>query len=102
MSTISPITDSPKPPPNCITFSLHAINAARQICFVATGGSKADVMKPILEGTSDLPAARVKARKDAELHWFVDEDATKSIDFNGKNRADFLGLGLTNGKLELR
>lgn len=34
---ILPIADSPKPPPERITFSLPVVNAAKQKCFVATG-----------------------------------------------------------------
>ena len=34
---ILPISDSPKPPPERITFSFPVVNAAKKKCFVAVG-----------------------------------------------------------------
>jgi 6-phosphogluconolactonase len=109
---VEPIEDSPKPPSKRITLTLATINAARQVAFVATGGSKSSILRDILSNDPDvqcgddiacknLPSARVKPRRDAELHWFVDHEATSSMDFKNKDHDDFLGLGLTAGKLEL-
>lgn len=42
---VAPISDSPKPPPNRITFTFPILNNARYCAFIATGSSKADILK---------------------------------------------------------
>lgn len=42
---VAPISDSPKPPPNTITFTFPILNNARYCAFIATGSSKADILK---------------------------------------------------------
>jgi len=45
---VAPISDSPKPPPQRITFTFPVVNNARQCVFVAAGEAKKEVRPPIL------------------------------------------------------
>ena len=43
------IEQSPKPPPQRITFTLPLINHAKSICFTVTGGSKAEMLQKVIK-----------------------------------------------------
>ncbi|KAM9746338.1 6-phosphogluconolactonase [Menidia menidia] len=77
---VAPISDSPKPPPQRVTMTFPVVNSARCVAFVSTGGSKAPVLKEILEGSggSAFPAARV-APTQGELLWLLDDPAAASL-----------------------
>ncbi|GFQ00740.1 probable 6-phosphogluconolactonase 4 chloroplastic [Phtheirospermum japonicum] len=60
------ITDSPKPPPPRITFTLSVINSASEIAMIALGTAGN------VSGETPLPCTEVSA--EGELTWFLDKD----------------------------
>jgi 6-phosphogluconolactonase len=73
------LTDSPKPPPARLSLTFPALDTAREICFVASGPSKADAVAAALSGAdpTDVPSAGPKGR-DRTL-WLIDEDAAAKL-----------------------
>ncbi|MFM8927436.1 MAG: 6-phosphogluconolactonase [Rhodoluna sp.] len=66
--------DSPKPPPERLSFSMQLINASKEIFFVVSGIDKAEAIENVHRNPEcDLPAAEV-ATAGATL-WFIDEAA---------------------------
>lgn len=55
-----------------MTFTYPVLNAARSVLFVVTGGDKADALRQVRGGGSELPAARVDAER---VEWLVDAAA---------------------------
>ena len=77
---VASIIDSPKPPPWRVTFTLPTICAAHAVAFIATGASKAPVLRDIFgEGAarSLLPAALVRQSGHELPTWFVDPAAVE-------------------------
>lgn len=60
---------APKPPPERVSLSLTALNAARHKLFLVSGSVKRDALKRIAFG-ADLPAAHV-----LQAEWYLDQDA---------------------------
>jgi 6-phosphogluconolactonase len=56
-----------------ITLTYPALESSRSVAFVAAGADKHAMMRRVLAGEGDLPAARV--RPAGELVWFVDAAA---------------------------
>jgi 6-phosphogluconolactonase len=71
---IAPIADSPKPPPQRITFTYPLINAARNVAFVVTGAAKQPALREIFE-SPDCPLPAALVRPATPVVWFVDADA---------------------------
>ncbi len=68
-----PITDSPKPPPQRVSFSMNYINASDEVWIIATGEAKAPAVSQIVEGDQSIPAGHVMATQVTRL--FVDTEA---------------------------
>ena len=78
---VLPVENSPKPPPERITFSLPVINAAKQIVIVAFGGGKAEVIQRALEVQAlpgSLPAQLVQP-ETGNLTWYLDADSAQNL-----------------------
>jgi len=77
------IEDSPKPPPKRITLTFPVINHAAHIVFVASGGSKKDILAQILDHPeAGLPASRVRPATPGSVHWFVDDAASSEVKYD--------------------
>jgi 6-phosphogluconolactonase len=75
-----PVTDSPKPPPERISLTFEALNHARSVWFLVSGGEKAEaVARALAEGTDrhDCPAAGVSGSE--ETIWFLDRPAASKL-----------------------
>ena len=59
-----------------MTFTFPLINAARQVLFVVNGADKATVLRDVLAGRGDLPAARVRAER---TEFLVDAAAAAEV-----------------------
>jgi len=71
---IAPIEGSPKPPPQRITFTLPLINNSKNVVFVASGESKKEMVRRVLQEdvpVGELPSKLVKPTS-GNLYWFVD------------------------------
>jgi 6-phosphogluconolactonase len=76
------IDDAPKPPPRRITLTYPVINHAARVAFVATGDSKQDVLKTVLDNPEEgLPASRVRPRQPGQVYWFVDDAASAKVQY---------------------
>eukprot|EP00232_Nephroselmis_pyriformis_P004088 CAMPEP_0182909662 /NCGR_PEP_ID=MMETSP0034_2-20130328/35879_1 /TAXON_ID=156128 /ORGANISM="Nephroselmis pyriformis, Strain CCMP717" /LENGTH=258 /DNA_ID=CAMNT_0025045929 /DNA_START=59 /DNA_END=835 /DNA_ORIENTATION=+ len=78
---ILPISDSPKPPPERITFSLPVVNAAAAVCFVGCGGGKAEMCHVILDtkpAKGEIPAAMVDG-SGGRVTWIMDAAAAAQV-----------------------
>ena len=60
------VFDAPKPPPERVSLSLPALNAARHKLFLIAGSAKRDALQRISQG-DDLPAASV-----LRAEWYLD------------------------------
>ena len=74
---VSFLIDSPKPPPERITLTYRALRAARNLAFVATGASKAAIIREIIDEEVDYPSTRVCGLK--EVSWFLDLEAAAQL-----------------------
>lgn len=75
---VSYIADSPKPPPERITMTLPVLNNAKICVFVATGESKAQVIREILEDKKPYPAGLVQPHS-GKLIWLMDKEAGSKL-----------------------
>ena len=70
--------DSPKPPPQRLSFTYEAISASDEIWFLVAGAEKAEPAAIANSNAADsLPAGRVHGR--AKTIWFLDEAAASKL-----------------------
>ncbi|KAF7147912.1 hypothetical protein RHSIM_Rhsim03G0212900 [Rhododendron simsii] len=74
------IKDSPKPPPERITFTFPVINSSANIALVVAGAGKANVVNVALgngQSSGLLPVQMVSP--EGELRWFLDNGAASHL-----------------------
>ena len=76
--SVTAVHDSPKPPPDRISFTFPTIRAARRVWVVAAGAAKADAASHALHGgiPADVPAAGAVGR--TETVWLLDTAAAEA------------------------
>ncbi|MED6120875.1 hypothetical protein PIB30_025029 [Stylosanthes scabra] len=82
------ITDSPKPPPERITFTLPVINSASNVAVVVTGEGKAEALHSAIDevGPDDpLIPARMVQPAIGKLVWFLDKQAASKLENSNLN-----------------
>ncbi|XP_078430136.1 6-phosphogluconolactonase 1 [Wolffia australiana] len=82
------ITDSPKPPPERITFTLPVINSAANVAIVVAGVVKAVAVRRAVGGAAGGPEGlklpvQMVSPTDGKLVWFLDRDAASKLDYEG-------------------
>ncbi|KAI6243669.1 Ribosomal RNA-processing protein 4 [Aphelenchoides fujianensis] len=88
----APIEDSPKPPPRRVTLTVPAVNAAKNVAFIITGGGKAGILKEILvDKSTKYPTGLVHLPAGRTVHFFLDKAAASEL----KNAADLHSTTLT-------
>ena len=78
------IQDSPKPPPERITFTFPVINASANVALVVTGAGKADTACRALgsdsnEQASELLPVQMVSLQEGKLTWFTDKEAVSKL-----------------------
>ena len=74
------IKDSPKPPPERITFTFPVINSSAYIALVVNGAGKAGAVQNALgnsQNSEKLPVAMVSP--EGEFAWFLDTAAASKL-----------------------
>ncbi|MEN9752463.1 MAG: hypothetical protein RL670_154 [Actinomycetota bacterium] len=75
---VVPVHDSPKPPPQRISFNYGALNASDEIWFVVAGADKAEAVAVAHSAEkAKLPAGRVLGK--SKTIWFLDEAAASLL-----------------------
>lgn len=77
--TVLAVRDSPKPPPERVTFTRPVINASRRIWLVAAGADKAPALGLVLAGASPLSVPAAGAHGADETIAWVDRAAAADI-----------------------
>ncbi len=60
----------PKPPPQRVTMTFPLLNAAREVCFMATRKGKEQVLEEVLAGDKRYPATHVQP-VDGVVTWLI-------------------------------
>ncbi|KAL3524445.1 hypothetical protein ACH5RR_017279 [Cinchona calisaya] len=75
------IKDSPKPPPERITFTFPVINSSAHVALVVAGAGKADAVHTTLgsDQNSDVVLPVQMVSPEGKLKWFLDKGAASKL-----------------------
>ncbi|WP_261164260.1 6-phosphogluconolactonase [Microbacterium sp. Marseille-Q6965] len=76
---VLPVRESPKPPPERITFTRPVINSSVRVWMVVSGTDKAPALGLVLAGASYLSVPAAGAYGTARTVIFVDQDAAAEV-----------------------
>uniref|UniRef100_A0A0E0LXN2 Probable 6-phosphogluconolactonase n=1 Tax=Oryza punctata TaxID=4537 RepID=A0A0E0LXN2_ORYPU len=79
---VSYIKDSPKPPPERITFTFPLVNSSAHIALVVTGAGKAGAVHKAFsdkQSSSDLLPVEMVSQQEGVLTWFTDKPAVSML-----------------------
>lgn len=79
---VAPIHNSPKPPPDRITFTFATLQATKRCLILATGDGKREAVARAHIGDLSLPVARAALtveRAGGDVVWLLDRDAAASL-----------------------
>ncbi|PIA48195.1 hypothetical protein AQUCO_01400639v1 [Aquilegia coerulea] len=73
--------DSPKPPPERITFTFPVINSAAKIAMVVVGAGKSDIVRRAVRSDtgSDVLLVQMVSPADGATTWFLDKEAASKL-----------------------
>lgn len=75
------VHNSPKPPPDRISFTYRLINAAQHVIVLVGGGDKASALRAVLAGPHDVVRLPIQGvRPQGQLTWLIDEAAGQELD----------------------
>jgi 6-phosphogluconolactonase len=70
--------DSPKPPPQRLSFTYEALNSANEVWFVVAGADKQDAVSVAMgDSPQNLPVGRVHGK--VLTQWFIDSTAGTKV-----------------------
>jgi 6-phosphogluconolactonase len=78
-TSVIAVRESPKPPPIRLSFTFPALDAAKEIWFVASGSGKAEAVARALSGAprEEVPSAGPRGRN--RTLWLIDEEAAATL-----------------------
>jgi len=76
---VAPITDSPKPPPQRITFTMRPLAEARAICGAAFGASKAQAIRAVVQEPDSSSPAALAVRASPRAVLLIDPAAASLL-----------------------
>ena len=76
---VIPVRGAPKPPPNRLSLSLDAINAAREVWLVTAGEEKAGAVRLGLSGAGPTAVPAAGAHGRSRTLWLLDRPAARRL-----------------------